>query len=112
MSFLCSDLRWLQYAIWTASLSSFFPHHIDEFFLIEQYWGVPFSTTKPLTWLSETSRAHTTHRSAKVALPIHVFCPWRIQVSPCRWAVVRSPPDAPDPQRGSVREKHRILLRA
>jgi len=39
MSFLCSDLRWLQYAIWTASLSSFFPHHIDEFFLIEQYWG-------------------------------------------------------------------------
>src|SRR2546421_6830642 len=35
--------------------------------------GVPFSTTKALTLPSETSRAHTTHRSAKVALPIHFF---------------------------------------
>ena len=35
--------------------------------------GVPVSTTKPLTWLSATSRAQTTTRSAKVALPIHFF---------------------------------------
>src|SRR2546423_14887215 len=36
--------------------------------------GGPLFTTKAFTWLSETSRAHTTHTSAKVALPSHLFC--------------------------------------
>src|SRR5258707_4701808 len=47
--------------------------------------------------------------SHQVELPIHFFSPLRIQVSPSRFAVVRSPPDAPEPTSGSVRAKQPIL---
>src|SRR4029077_15370031 len=71
---------------------------------------VLFSTMNPLTWLSSTSRAQTIEMSHHVELPIHFFSPLRIQVSPSRFAVVRSPPDAPEPTSGSVRAKQPILL--
>ena len=59
---------------------------------------VLFSTMKPLTWLSATSRAQMIETSHHGALPIHRFWPLRIQVSPSRFAVVgqaaaRSRPD-------------------
>src|SRR5689334_639796 len=47
--------------------------------------------------------------SHQVALPIHLFSPLRIQVSPSRLAVVNSPPLVPDPTRGSVRAKQPIF---
>src|SRR5690349_21174968 len=43
------------------------------------------------------------------ALPIHRFCPLRIQVSPSRLAVVVNPPLDPEPTRGSVRPKQPIF---
>ena len=43
---------------------------------------VLFSTMKPLTWLSATSRAQMIEMSHHGALPIHRFWPLRIQVSP------------------------------
>ena len=49
---------------------------------------VLFSTMKPLTWLSATSRAQMIETSHHGALPIHRFSPLRIQVSPSRFAVV------------------------
>ena len=64
--------------------------------------SVPASTTNPLTWSSATSRAHTMIRSAKVALPIHFFCPFSTQTSPSRRAVVVRPPATPEPTSGSV----------
>src|SRR4051794_1750822 len=66
---------------------------------------VLFSTMKPLTWLSATSRAQMMETSHQVALPIHRFSPLRIQVSPSRFAVVVSPPEAPEPTSGSVSPK-------
>src|SRR6266446_5787393 len=68
-----------------------------------------FSTMKPLTWLSATSRAQMMETSHQGALPIHRFSPLRIQVSPSRFAVVVSPPEAPDPTSGSVRPKQPIF---
>ncbi len=65
--------------------------------------SVPFSTTKPLTSSSSTSRAQTTTRSAKDALPIHFFSPSSTHSSPSRRAVVASPPAIPEPCSGSVR---------
>ena len=65
--------------------------------------GVPFSTRKPFTWLSATSRAQMTVTSLKVALPIHFFWPLSTQVSPSRRAVVVKPPAVPEPASGSVR---------
>ena len=53
---------------------------------------VLFSTMKPLTWLSATSRAQMIETSHHGALPIHRFWPLRTQVSPSRFAVVVSPP--------------------
>ena len=70
---------------------------------------VLFSTMKPLTWLSATSRAQMIEMSHQGALPIQRFSPLRIQVSPSRFAVVRSPPDAPEPTSGSVRPKQPIF---
>src|SRR5260370_14963879 len=64
-----------------------------------------FSTMKPLTWLSATSRAQMMETSHQGALPIHRFSPLRIQVSPSRFAVVVSPPEAPEPTSGSVSPK-------
>ena len=52
---------------------------------------VLFSTMKPLTWLSATSRAQMIEMSHHGALPIQRFWPLRIQVSPSRFAVVRRP---------------------
>src|SRR3954462_2814372 len=43
------------------------------------------------------------------ALPIHRFCPLRVQVSPSRLAVVVSPPLVHEPSRGSVRPKQPIF---
>src|SRR5215471_249499 len=45
-----------------------------------------FSTMKPLTWLSLTSRAQMIEISHQGALPIHRFWPLRTQVSPSRFA--------------------------
>src|SRR6266404_1433504 len=59
--------------------------------------------------MSSASRAQTIETSHQVELPIHFFSPLRIQVSPSRFAVVRSPPDAPEPTSGSVRAKQPIL---
>jgi len=42
---------------------------------VAAYPGVPFSTRKPLTLPSASSRAHSTTTSARVPLPIHFFCP-------------------------------------
>ena len=53
---------------------------------------VLFSTMKPLTWLSATSRAQMIEMSHHGALPIHLFWPLRTQVSPSRLAVVNIPP--------------------
>src|SRR5947209_10806235 len=64
--------------------------------------GVPFSTRKPFTWLSASSRAQMTVTSAKVALPIHFFWPLSTQLSPSRRGVVVRPPAAPEPTSGSV----------
>src|SRR5437667_2873034 len=47
--------------------------------------------------------------SHHVALPIHLFSPLRVQVSPSRLAVVKSPPLVPDPTSGSVRPKQPIF---
>src|SRR6267142_6215956 len=68
-----------------------------------------FSTMKPLTWLSARSRAQMIETSHQVELPIHRFCPLRIQVSPSRLAVVVNPPLAPEPTSGSVNPKHPIF---
>src|SRR3984893_10126870 len=70
---------------------------------------VLFSTMKPLTWLSATSRAQMIEMSHHGALPIHRFSPLRTQVSPSRFAVVSKPPDAPEPTSGSVRPKQPIF---
>src|SRR6266581_5538594 len=70
---------------------------------------VLFSTMKPFTWLSATSRAQMIEISHHGALPIHRFWPLRIQVSPSRWAVVVMPPLVPEPTRGSVKPKHPIF---
>ena len=43
------------------------------------------------------------------ALPIHRFCPLRIQVSPSRLAVVVIPPLVPEPTSGSVSPKQPIF---
>ena len=67
--------------------------------------GVSFSTTKPLTLSSATSRAQMMVRSAKVALPIQRLAPLRIQSSPDRRAVVRMPPATSEPPSGSVSPK-------
>ena len=72
---------------------------------------VLFSTMKPLTWLSSTSRAQMIDTSHHGALPIHFFWPLRIQLSPSRLAVVVSPPPVPEPTSGSVRPKHPIFSR-
>src|SRR5271169_3714191 len=47
--------------------------------------------------------------SPHVALPIHFFWPFRTQVSPSRRAVVKRPPEAPEPTRGSVNAKEPIF---
>ncbi len=60
---------------------------------------------KPLTWWSASSRAQITTRSAKVALPIHFFWPFRTHSSPSRRAVVVTPPAMAEPTSGSVRPK-------
>ena len=70
---------------------------------------VLFSTMKPLTWLSATSRAQMMEISHHGELPIHLFSPLRTQVSPSRFAVVVRPPDAPEPTSGSVRPKQPIF---
>src|SRR6266704_966044 len=70
---------------------------------------VLFSTMKPLTWLSATSRAQTIETSHHGALPIQRFSPLRIHVSPSRFAVVSRPPPAPEPTSGSVRPKQPIF---
>src|SRR5260221_8624929 len=70
---------------------------------------VLFSTMKPLTWLSARSRAQMIETSHHGALPIHRFCPLRIQLSPSRLAVVVIPPLVPEPTSGSVRPKHPIF---
>ena len=64
--------------------------------------GMSFSTTKPLTLSSATSRAQTTTRSANVPLPIHRFAPSMTHSSPSRRAVVSSPPATSEPPCGSV----------
>ena len=64
--------------------------------------GVSLPTTKPFTWLSATSRAHTTVRSAKVALPIQRLAPLSTQWSPSRRAVVCRPAATSEPPVGSV----------
>ncbi|TMK38580.1 MAG: hypothetical protein E6G66_18395 [Actinobacteria bacterium] len=71
--------------------------------------GVPFSTRKPFTLPSSTSRAQITTTSAKVALPIHFLTPWSTQVSPFWRAVVVRPPAAPEPTSGSVSPKAPIF---
>src|ERR1700761_3482984 len=53
----------------------------------------------PFTWLSPRSRAQMIETSHHGALPIHRFCPLRIQVSPSRLAVVVMPPLVPEPAR-------------
>ena len=70
---------------------------------------VLFSTMKPLTWLSATSRAQMIETSHHGAFPIHRFWPLRTHVSPSRFAVVSSPPPAPEPTSGSVRPKQPIF---
>src|ERR1700744_2907488 len=65
----------------------------------------------PFTWLSATSRAQLIVTSPHVALPIHFFWPSSIQVSPSRRAVVKRPPEAPEPTRGSVKPKEPIFSR-
>ena len=70
---------------------------------------VLFSTMKPLTWLSATSRAQMIETSHQGELPIHFFWPFKTQVSPSRFAVVVRPPDAPEPTSGSVRPKQPIF---
>jgi hypothetical protein len=47
--------------------------------------------------------------SANVALPIHFFSPFRIQVSRWRRQVVSIPPDVADPTSGSVRPNEPIF---
>ena len=42
-------------------------------------------------------------------LPIHFFWPFKTQVSPSFLAVVKRPPDAPEPTSGSVRPKQPIF---
>src|SRR5258708_10541531 len=42
-------------------------------------------------------------------LPIHFFWPLIIHISPSRFAVVVSPPEAPEPTSGSVRPKQPIF---
>ena len=63
---------------------------------------MPFSTTKPSTRSVSTSWAQMMIRSAKLALPIHFFCPSSTQVSPSRRAVVRRPRATSEPASGSV----------
>src|SRR5262249_42639224 len=75
-------------------------------FSTEKPGVVLFSTMNAFTWLSATSRAQITDTSHHGELPIHFFWPFRIQVLPSRFAVVVSPPDAPEPGRGSVRRNH------
>src|SRR2546427_3835488 len=72
---------------------------------------VLFSTMKPFTWLSATSRAQMIETSHHGALPIHFFWPLSTQVSPSRFAVVVRPPPVPEPTSGSVRPKHPIFSR-
>src|SRR5256885_95130 len=72
---------------------------------------VLFSTMKPFTWLSATSRAQMIETSHHGALPIHFFWPFSTQVSPSRFAVVVRPPPVPEPTSGSVRPKHPIFSR-
>ena len=72
--------------------------------------SVPASTTNPLTWSSATSRAHTMIRSAKVALPIHFFCPFSTQTSPSRRAVVVRPPATPGADVGLGQRERADLL--
>ena len=64
--------------------------------------SVSFSTTKPFTWWSSSSRAQITTRSAKAALPIHFFSPLITQPSPSRRAVVARPAEIAEPTSGSV----------
>src|SRR5258708_12867097 len=64
---------------------------------------------KALTWLSATSRAQMIEISHHVELPIHLFWPLSTQLLPSRFAVVISPPDAPEPTSGSVRPKQPIF---
>jgi hypothetical protein len=73
---------------------------------------VLFSTMKPLTWLSATSRAQMIERSHHGELPIHFFWPLRIQALPSRLAVVIMPPPIPEPTSGSVRPKQPSFLGA
>src|SRR5271154_1473739 len=70
---------------------------------------VLFSTMNAFTWLSARSRAQMIETSHQGELPIHLFWPLRIQVSPSRFAVVVRPPDAPEPTNGSVRPKQPIF---
>ena len=70
---------------------------------------VLFSTMKPLTWLSATSRAQMIETSHHGALPIQRFWPFSTQVSPSRFAVVVRPPAVPEPTSGSVRPKQPIF---
>ena len=70
---------------------------------------MPFSTTKPLTLSSATSRAQMTTRSAKVPLPIHRLAPSSTHSSPSRRAVVSRPPATSEPPCGSVRPKAPIF---
>jgi len=48
-------------------------------------------------------------RSHQGALPIQRFWPFRIQLSPSRFAVVVRPPPVPEPTSGSVRPKQPIF---
>src|SRR3989442_2052451 len=70
---------------------------------------VLFSTMKPLTWLSATSRAQMIEISHHGELPIQRFWPLRTQMSPSRLAVVSRPAPAPEPTNGSVSPKQPIF---
>ncbi len=70
---------------------------------------VLFSTMKPLTWLSATSRAQMIEMSHHGAFPIQRFWPLSTHVSPSRLAVVVMPPAVPEPTSGSVSPKHPIF---
>src|SRR5947207_6733780 len=65
------------------------------------YPGVPFSTRKPFTCPSATSRAQSTTTSARVPLPIHFFSPLMTHSSPSRRAEVFNPTES-EPCSGSV----------
>jgi len=59
--------------------------------------------------LEASSRAQITLMSAKVALPIHFFCPLSTQWSPSRRQVVIMPPEVAEPTNGSVKPKEPIF---